>query len=206
MNRRSCSSAGRPRHAGICWSVRKRCRSPLAPRTSSTAGAPSSADQLVLQVRVACVEPELLQVSAEAGPLERSAEHRLLSGVAETREPHAVQRTELLEEAPDAVRAAEPDDPNAGRFEIDVATFGECLERSLVAEALDDDLSGRYRDRTSDLLLVRPDAKRRLEGRKPWRIAAERPSRRRDAFPQIPAICSRFGGVWAAGRRLCPFA
>jgi hypothetical protein len=110
---------------------------------------PQRANQLVLEVRAADVEPEFLQVSVEAGALERSAEHGLLAGIAQSREPHAVQRTELLEEAPDAVRAAEPDDANACCFEVDVATFGQCLERRLVAEALDDDLNGRSRNRTS---------------------------------------------------------
>ena len=50
------------------------------------------ANQLVLEVRVAHIEPKLLQFAAEARAFERSAEHGLLPSVAETREPYAVTR------------------------------------------------------------------------------------------------------------------
>jgi hypothetical protein len=52
-------------------------------------------DQLLLEIRVADVKPELLhsrarEAGAEAGALERPAKDRLLAGIAETREPQAV--------------------------------------------------------------------------------------------------------------------
>ena len=42
MKRRSCSSTGRPRHAGCFWRVRNGPSSPCAATTSSTSAAPSA--------------------------------------------------------------------------------------------------------------------------------------------------------------------
>jgi hypothetical protein len=101
-------------------------------------------NQLILQVRDAHVEPELLhfrtsEVGAQTGALECPAKHRLLAGVAETSDAHAVvRRSELVEEASDAVRAPEPNEPDSRRCEVNPAPLGQRLDRDLVAHAFDD--------------------------------------------------------------------
>jgi hypothetical protein len=101
-------------------------------------------NQLVLEIRDADVEPDVLhiharKVGAEAGALESRAENRLLSGIAEAREPQAIPpRAELLEEAADAVRASEADNLDALCVKLDSPPLGQRFDRDLVACSFDD--------------------------------------------------------------------
>jgi hypothetical protein len=101
-------------------------------------------DQLLLEIRLAHVEPELLhirtgEVRAEARALERPAKHRFLAGIAETREPQAVPAgAELLEEGADAVCASEANDLNVRGGEVDPAPLGQRLDCDLIAYSFND--------------------------------------------------------------------
>ena len=108
-------------------------------------GDAERADELVLQVRDADVEPELLhllttEVGSQTDTLERAAKDGLLAGIAEAREPQAVaRRAELFYEPPDAVRPCERHDPDPRRCEVDPPPRSQGLDRDLVARALDDE-------------------------------------------------------------------
>jgi hypothetical protein len=100
--------------------------------------------QLVLQVRDAHVEPELLhflttEVGTETRALERSVKDRRLAGIAEAREPEAIApRAEFLEEPPDAVRSSERNDPDPRPREVDPPPLSQRLNSDLVTHAFDD--------------------------------------------------------------------
>jgi hypothetical protein len=102
------------------------------------------ADQLLLQVGDAHEEAEPLHVrtrepGAEAGALEGSTKHVLLTGIAEPCEPQAIPAgAELLEELPDAMCASEALDPNARGCKVDTAPLGEGLDCHLVTLPFDD--------------------------------------------------------------------
>jgi hypothetical protein len=98
-----------------------------------------AADQLVLQVDDADVEPECLhlgatKVGAEAGPLQTAPEVALLAGVTQARQSDVqARRTEQLKEASDVPGTAHRHDGNALSGEIPTTAPGERLERDLVA-------------------------------------------------------------------------
>ena len=83
------------------------------------------ANQLILQIRDAHVEPEPFhcgarEVRAETGALERSPKDPLLARIVKACEPESIRwSTELGQEASDAVRTSKPNDLDAGRREVD---------------------------------------------------------------------------------------
>jgi len=108
-------------------------------------GNAESANQLVLQVGDAHVEPEALhrgprEVGAKAGSLETTPEVTLLRGVAE---PSNFQvkplRTEPIEEAADVRRTPHRLDRNALGIQLPTAAPCQRFERELVADAFDKD-------------------------------------------------------------------
>ena len=101
------------------------------------------ADQLVLQVSDAHVEPETFhigagEVGAEAGTLETTSEVALLSGVTETRQPQIEPlRAEPTQEPSDGLRTPDRDDRHALGVEITAAALSERFERTLIADSFD---------------------------------------------------------------------
>ena len=106
--------------------------------------AAERADELAFQVRIAYVEAELphrpaREMRAEAGPLERTAEARLLTGVAETREPDLAPFSAYGPEGvAERLRAPDRNDGDALAGEVAIAPPGEGLQRDLVAHPLDE--------------------------------------------------------------------
>jgi hypothetical protein len=106
-------------------------------------GGTKAADQLVLQVGDADVEPEGFhvgptQVGTEAGPLQTAPEVDLLAGVTQARQPDVqAPRTEQLKEASDAPGTAHRHDGNAFRGKVSTTALSQRLERDLVAAPLD---------------------------------------------------------------------
>ncbi len=109
------------------------------------AGYTESADQLVLQVFDAHVEPEPLhigasEVGAEAGAFETAPELALLCGVTEARKSDVESLwPEQIQEAFDCLRTADGHNGNALGVEISTAPLGERLERAFVADPFDED-------------------------------------------------------------------
>jgi hypothetical protein len=107
-------------------------------------GGAMSADQLVLQVCDAHVEPESFhlgagEVGAETRPLETALELALLCGVAEARQPDVEPpRAEQIQEASDGLRAPDRDDGDPLGVEIAATAPSERFERPLVADPLDE--------------------------------------------------------------------
>jgi hypothetical protein len=101
-------------------------------------------DQLLLEIRDAHEEPELLhvrtrEVGAEAPALECPAKHQLLARIAETSEPEGtLARAELLEERPDAVCATQASNVDARHGKVEAAPLGERFDRDLVAYSFDE--------------------------------------------------------------------
>ena len=101
-------------------------------------------DQLLLEIRDADVEPEVLHVrarelGAETGALERLSEDPLLGGIAKTREAPAILLcNELLEERPDAMCASEALDPNARGRKLQAAPPCERFDCDLVTLPFND--------------------------------------------------------------------
>jgi hypothetical protein len=91
----------------------------VGPKNLLDARRTERAYQLLLQIGNAHEEAEPLHVrarepGAEAGALQCPSENRLLASVAKTRETRAIpNRTEFLEELPDAMCASEALDANA---------------------------------------------------------------------------------------------
>ena len=106
---------------------------------------PERAHELVLEVLLADVEPQLLEtraseVRAEPGALEASGEGVLLARVAEAGEPHVEPaRAEPRERGADRMGAADWHHGNAVRLQVATTTSGEGLDGALVADALDED-------------------------------------------------------------------
>jgi hypothetical protein len=104
-----------------------------------------SADQFVLQVCDADEEAEPFhldagQVGAKAGSLETASKVALLCGVAQARQPEVESpRAEHTEELSDGLRTADRHDGNALSVEVPASALGECFERELVADPLDED-------------------------------------------------------------------
>ena len=102
-------------------------------------------DQLVLEVDLADVEPERLHVGpretrAETCALERAPEVPFLAGVAEAREAQAEPfGAEPLERAADRLGASDREDLDTLGGEVPPAPARERLDRTLVAEPLDED-------------------------------------------------------------------
>ena len=108
-------------------------------------GSAQRTDQLVLQVldthvetQLFHVEPGQLRVGAQSGALEAAPNHTLFAGVIQTRH-YCVRsmRTELRQEAPDGVRAADRHHGNALAGQIATQPCSQRLDRGLVADALD---------------------------------------------------------------------
>ena len=105
-------------------------------------GSTEAADQLVLQVGDAHIEPECFhvgptEVGTEAGPLQTATEVALLTGVTQARQSdvHA-PRTEQLQEAPDVPGTAHWHHGYALSGKIPTTALSQCLERDLVAAPL----------------------------------------------------------------------
>ena len=111
-------------------------------------GGAEGTDQLVLEVGVAHVEPELLhslatQAGAEPGLLEGVTEAALLAGVAQAGDPRIdAARADQAEHVADGLRATDGNHANPFRAEISPAPHCKCLESHLVARALDEDDAG----------------------------------------------------------------
>ena len=186
MKRRSCSSTGRPCHAGCFWRVRNDPRLALSLDDLFHRGGAESADQLVLQVRVAHVEAEQLQVGAgevgaEARPLETAPELALLGGVAQACQPEVEPGGAVpLQEAPDRLRAADRHDGDALGVEIPAAALGQRLERGLVADPFDE------HDRLHVHGRIFPVAERESDASRGQRDAALVRRRRRRARDERP--------------------
>ena len=107
-------------------------------------GDTESADQLVLEIRVAHVEPESFHVGstelgAEAGPLESASEVDLLSGVTESRQLDVEPpRPEALQKPPDGLCATDGHDGHSFRGESPAAPLGERFDSTLVADPFDE--------------------------------------------------------------------
>lgn len=107
-------------------------------------GGTEGANELVLEVCVAHVEPELFhggssQVCAEAGPLEATAEVALLAGVTKARQPDAQPvRTETLQEASHGLRTPHRHDRDTLCLEIPTVTLGHRCDCGLIAEPFDE--------------------------------------------------------------------
>jgi len=105
-------------------------------------GGTEAADQLVLQVGDAHIEPECLhldatEVGAEAGPLQTAPEVGLLTGVTQARQPDVqAPRTEQLQEASDVAGTAHWHHGNARSGKIATIARSERLKRDLVAAPL----------------------------------------------------------------------
>ena len=91
-------------------------------------------DELALQVGVTHEEP----VEAQPGPLERPLEEALLCPIAQAgeRDTETVWPDEV-EEAADARRATERHDADPFGVEVTATAYGQPLQRSLVADAFD---------------------------------------------------------------------
>ena len=106
-------------------------------------GGPEAADQFLLQVGDADVEPECFhpgatQVGTEAGPLQTAPEVGLLTSVTQARQPDIeAPRTEQLKEASDVPCTAHRHDGNAFRGKVSTTARSQRLERDLVASPLD---------------------------------------------------------------------
>ncbi len=103
-----------------------------------------AADQLVLEVRDAHVETEILhavagEIDAEARQFETAPEVPFFSGVAQTREPGvAPTGAEDVEGAPDVRRAADRHDGHALRTQVPTATGSERFQRASVTQPFDE--------------------------------------------------------------------
>jgi hypothetical protein len=102
-----------------------------------------AADQLVLEVVDADIEPECLhvgatQVGTEAGPLQTAPEVALLASVTQAGQPDVQARgTEQLKEASDVPGTAHRHDGNAFPGKVPTTARSQRLERDLVASPLD---------------------------------------------------------------------
>jgi hypothetical protein len=105
-------------------------------------GGTKAADQLVLQVGDAHVEPEdfhlgATEVGAEAGPLQTAPEVALLTGVTQARQSKVQPpRTEQFQEASDVPRPAHWHNSNTLSGKISATAPSERLERDLIADPL----------------------------------------------------------------------
>jgi hypothetical protein len=105
-------------------------------------GSIKAADQLVLQVGHAHIEPECLQVGpteveAEAGPLQTAPDVALLTGVTQARQPGVqAPRTEQLQEASDIAGTAHWRHGTALSGKLATTALSQRLERDLVADPL----------------------------------------------------------------------
>jgi hypothetical protein len=105
-------------------------------------GGTKAADQLVLQIGDAHIEPECLhlgptEVGTEAGPLQTAPEVALLTSVTQPRQPDGQPpRTEPLQEVPDVPGTAHRHHGNALSGKTATTALSERLERDLVAAPL----------------------------------------------------------------------
>lgn len=121
----------------------ERCKLTLALDDLFHSGGTNAADQLLLQVGDADVEPECFhvgaaQVGTEAGPLQTAPEVGLLASVTQARQPDVqAARTEQLKEPSEVPRTAHRHDGNAFRGKRSTTALSQRLERDLVASPLD---------------------------------------------------------------------
>jgi hypothetical protein len=129
---------------GLALEGAERPELPLALDHPLDGGGAEGADQLVLQVGDAHVEPERghlgpVEVRAEAGSLQAAPEVVLLPGVAETGQGEVQPAwTEQLQEPSDAPGAAHRDDADALGGEVPPAARRQGLEGHLVAGSFDE--------------------------------------------------------------------
>ena len=108
-------------------------------------GGTESADQLVLEVCDADIEPQPFhrrprEVGAEAGPLETALELALFGGVAETSQLHVrTVRAEKIQEVSDRLRTSDRHHGNSLRLKVSVTALSEGFERELVADPFNED-------------------------------------------------------------------
>ena len=107
-------------------------------------GSAERANQLVLQIFDANVEPQSFHVGAievgpESGALETTLELALLLDIAEAGKPNIEPLGPIeIQEAPNGLRTADRHDGNALVDEVTTAALGERFERELVADPLDE--------------------------------------------------------------------
>jgi hypothetical protein len=105
-------------------------------------GGTKAADQLVLQVGDAHIEPEgfhvgATEVGSKADPLQTAPEVALLTGVTQARQSEVqAPRTEQFQEVSDVPRTAHWHEGNALSGKISTTALSERLERDLVADPL----------------------------------------------------------------------
>jgi len=105
-------------------------------------GGTKAADQLVLQVGDAHIEPEgfhvgATEVGADAGPLQTAPEVALLAGVTQARQSEVQPpRTEQLQEVSEVPGTAHWHNSNALGGKISTTALSQRLERDLVADPL----------------------------------------------------------------------
>jgi len=98
------------------------------------------ADQLILQVCDAHIEPERFhigarQMGAQAGPLQSTPEVAFLSGIAESCQPDVEPLgAEEIQEASDALCTSHCHDRNALSVEVPTSACSQRFERDLVAD------------------------------------------------------------------------
>lgn len=124
---------------GLLLQCAKRSKITLSVEDLFHADGTQSADQLVLQVCRAHVEPQPFHVDvgelgAETGPLEAALEVALLAGVADTGQPDAQSpRAEQLQELSDGLRAADWHNRNPLGMKVATTALSQRIQRALVA-------------------------------------------------------------------------
>jgi hypothetical protein len=104
-------------------------------------GGTQGADQLVLQVPDACIEAQSFhagatEVGPEPDPLEAASKITLFGGVIEARKPDIqALRAELIEEGLDVLGTSDGHYRNTLGVKPSTTTFGQGLERELVADS-----------------------------------------------------------------------
>ena len=144
MKRRSCASTLRPCCAGCFWNVRNDPRSPCVLDDLLDDDDAEGADQLVLQVGLADVEPEPLhagprEVDAASGARQPAPERALLGGIAQPGQLDVQPRgPEDGQEAPDRRRPTDRHDGDALGAEVATTAPRQRFQRHLVADPLDE--------------------------------------------------------------------
>jgi hypothetical protein len=129
---------------GLVLQLPKRCELALALDDQLDARGAEASNQLVLEVGVAHVEAETLQLRAveirsEAGVLETSADVILLREVVQTCESDVTSVwSEQGQETPDVRCAAHRDDGDRLIAKIPLASRGDDLESDLIAQSFDE--------------------------------------------------------------------
>ena len=122
----------------------KRAKLSLVPDHLLDRGGTQRADQFVLQVSDAHEETVALQADparqrSQAGPLQTSPETTLCRRITQTGQPDVTPaRAEQIQEVPEAGRTPHRHDADTLAAQITAAAGGECFERDLIADPLDE--------------------------------------------------------------------